>query len=168
MEVLAHTPQERGCSVVLKRDKGESGRIYLGSTIDVAACPLIVMKSFGILPSVVDTTQDGFIVDGYTNDEKSIWEMVSELREVTSEVKVQKVGSPSTSSCHDEYQGVNLDELTEKQREAVELAYENGYFDRPKNKTLEQISEELNISSQALSRRLGRVEKEIFTQLLRD
>lgn len=46
--------------------------------------------------------------------------------------------------------------LSEKQREAVILAVEHGYFDVPREHSLTDLAEELDISRQAFSRRLQR------------
>ncbi len=46
--------------------------------------------------------------------------------------------------------------LTAEQSEAVRLAYENGYFDIPRQITVEELSEMVGISSQAYSQRLRR------------
>ena len=47
-------------------------------------------------------------------------------------------------------------ELTEAQREALVLAYERGYFDTPREASLEEIADELGITQQSLSSRLRR------------
>src|SRR6056297_1410924 len=47
-------------------------------------------------------------------------------------------------------------ELTETQREALILAYERGYFDTPREASLEEIADELGITQQSLSSRLRR------------
>ncbi|ELZ09377.1 bacterio-opsin activator HTH domain-containing protein [Halovivax asiaticus JCM 14624] len=47
-------------------------------------------------------------------------------------------------------------ELTEAQREALVLAYERGYFDTPREASLEEIAVELDITQQSLSSRLRR------------
>lgn len=46
--------------------------------------------------------------------------------------------------------------LTDKQREAVELAFTEGYFDVPKETNLSELAEQLDISRQSFSRRLDR------------
>ena len=45
-------------------------------------------------------------------------------------------------------------DLTETQREALLLAYERGYYESPRNITLEEMAEELGISGQSLGSRL--------------
>ncbi len=47
-------------------------------------------------------------------------------------------------------------ELTETQREALVLAYERGYFNSPREASLEEIADELGITQQSLSSRLRR------------
>ncbi|MCU4801690.1 helix-turn-helix domain-containing protein [Halobacteria archaeon HArc-gm2] len=47
-------------------------------------------------------------------------------------------------------------ELTDAQREALVLAYERGYFDSPRETTLDEMASELGISQQSLSSRLRR------------
>lgn len=48
----------------------------------------------------------------------------------------------------------NPERLTRRQREAVVLAYERGYFAVPKQVTLTELAEELEITQQTLSRHL--------------
>ncbi|WP_254544122.1 helix-turn-helix domain-containing protein [Halomarina pelagica] len=47
-------------------------------------------------------------------------------------------------------------ELTATQREALVLAYQRGYFDSPRESSLEEVAEELGITQQSLSSRLRR------------
>lgn len=47
-------------------------------------------------------------------------------------------------------------DLTEKQREAITLAYARGYFNSPRESTQEVVADELGISHQALASRLQR------------
>ncbi|MFC7081596.1 bacterio-opsin activator domain-containing protein [Halorussus caseinilyticus] len=46
--------------------------------------------------------------------------------------------------------------LTDPQREALELAYERGYFDSPRKVTLAEVAAELDISQQAFASRIRR------------
>lgn len=52
-------------------------------------------------------------------------------------------------------------DLTEPQREALLLAYERGYFDSPREATLEEIAAELGITQQSLSSRLRRAHRRL-------
>lgn len=57
-------------------------------------------------------------------------------------------------------------DLTETQREALTLAYEQGYFDSPRETTLEEVADDLGISQQALSSRLQRGNRRLIEQSL--
>jgi predicted DNA binding protein len=46
--------------------------------------------------------------------------------------------------------------LTEAQQEALVLAYDRGYFESPREVTMEELGEELGISQQAIASRLRR------------
>lgn len=58
--------------------------------------------------------------------------------------------------------------VTPKQQEALTLALERGYFNVPGDVSADELGEELNISSQAFSRRLQRGHQSILTNLLSD
>jgi predicted DNA binding protein len=57
-------------------------------------------------------------------------------------------------------------ELTETQREALVLAYERGYFDSPRETSLEEIADELGITQQSLSSRLRRGHRRLIAATL--
>lgn len=63
--------------------------------------------------------------------------------------------------------GVDRYGLTDRQREALVLAYESGYFDDTRETTLEGIAEELGISRQALAGRLRRGHRQLIANTLR-
>lgn len=57
-------------------------------------------------------------------------------------------------------------ELTDAQREALVLAYERGYFNSPRETSLEDIAEELGITQQSLSSRLRRGHRRLIAGTL--
>lgn len=56
--------------------------------------------------------------------------------------------------------------LTDAQREALELAYERGYFESPRQVTMAELGEVLGISQQAVASRLRRGIRSILGQTL--
>jgi len=56
--------------------------------------------------------------------------------------------------------------LTEKQREALILAFERGYFDSPRETTLQEVADELGITQQSLSSRLRRGNRRLIEEAL--
>jgi len=59
-------------------------------------------------------------------------------------------------------------ELTDTQREALVLAYERGYFNSPRESSLEAVAEELGITQQSLSSRLRRGHRRLIENTLID
>ena len=57
-------------------------------------------------------------------------------------------------------------EITETQREALILAHERGYFDTPRESSLEEIAAELGITQQSLSSRLRRGHRRLIRSTL--
>jgi predicted DNA binding protein len=57
-------------------------------------------------------------------------------------------------------------ELTDTQREALVVAFERGYFDSPRESSLEDIAEELGITQQSLSSRLRRGHRRLIAATL--
>lgn len=60
--------------------------------------------------------------------------------------------------AHDDDPAPAGDGLTDRQREALRIAYERGYFDVPRGTTLEAVAAELDVSASALSERLRRAQ----------
>lgn len=60
------------------------------------------------------------------------------------------------------------DILSEKQFQALSLAFDRGYFAVPRRITLENLADEVGVSHQALSERLRRGHQVVLSELLRD
>ena len=58
--------------------------------------------------------------------------------------------------------------VTGKQREALDLALEHGYFEVPRENNATELAEMLGISRSAFARRLHRTEQSVFNNLLLD
>lgn len=94
-------------------------------------------------------------------------EAISNFREYCAEhdfsYEPQRVYRPDNPEERGEY-GV-----TEPQQEALEIAYQNGYFDVPRESTLTELADTLDISRNALSARLRRGQENLLSNtLIRD
>ncbi|WP_440006050.1 helix-turn-helix domain-containing protein [Halomicrococcus sp. SG-WS-1] len=67
------------------------------------------------------------------------------------------------SATHDESYEFDL---TDEQREALVMAVERGYFDVPREVTLDELADELDITQQAMSERLRRGEQTVMRTAL--
>ncbi|ELZ21142.1 Bacterio-opsin activator HTH domain-containing protein [Halosimplex carlsbadense 2-9-1] len=64
------------------------------------------------------------------------------------------------------YQETPLDALTERQREVLELAYELGYYDVPRDSSTEEIAAEFGIDGSTVVEHLQRAEHNLLSTLL--
>lgn len=82
-------------------------------------------------------------------DHENLASFQKSLRERGISVEIHRVWKPDESS-DDSYR------LTAKQREALELAFAEGYFEVPRNASLASLGEQLDVTPQSLSRRIRR------------
>ena len=110
----------------------------------------------GFLSAVVD---HGLLIESATGtdecwqfrlqgpDRENLSAFRETLRERDVPVTIRRVWNPKVTN-EDRY------ELTTKQRETLELAFEAGYFEVPRDASLTDLGEMLDISHQSVSRRL--------------
>lgn len=65
------------------------------------------------------------------------------------------------------HQETPLDALTERQQEILEIAYELGYYDVPRDSSTAEIAAELNIDDSTVVERIQRAEHNLLETLLR-
>lgn len=56
------------------------------------------------------------------------------------------------------------DGLTDRQREALRIAYERGYFDIPRKASLDDVADELGVSASSVSERLRRAQTQLIEE----
>ncbi len=131
--------------------RAEWDREYVGILSALAETHLVVLTGLG--------TSDGweFEVRGEGRED------ISDFREYCKENDI----SIDITAVHAllPIQGEGY-ELTDTQREALVLAYERGYFDSPRESSLEEIAEELGITQQSLSSRLRRGHRQLIAATL--
>lgn len=57
---------------------------------------------------------------------------------------------------------IDLDVLTTKQRETLELALDSGYYERPRKSDLSELAAELDVTKSAVSQRLRTAETKLI------
>ena len=113
---------------------------------------------FGVLSALAKANVT--LLSGIGTKDEWRFEVRGETQEAIAEVReyCQESDTPITiTAIHAmlPIQGEGY-ELTDTQREALVLAYERGYFDTPREVSLEEIADELGITQQSLSSRLRR------------
>jgi predicted DNA binding protein len=125
-----------------------------------------------LLGSVV-TKQNGFALNAYQSNGgwierwqlpnrkslQSVWEYANDQ---SFEFDIQQMYQISEES------GFSVNKITKKQRTALIYAYNNGYFEKPRGVTLEEIADTLDISTNAVSGRLYRGMKNLIESSMND
>ncbi len=105
---------------------------------------------------------EGFRLTVTVSDEDSVVALAEAVDEVV-DVSIAPDGAPETRGSSIQ---VDVESLTPKQWEALELAYEAGYYDQPRSVDLETLADELEISKSAVSQRLRAAEGTIVEGVL--
>lgn len=167
-DVALHFPQgDCQCDVTVNRENdGEQEVDIVHHSGDICAhCPGIVFREYNLVPRFIERTPERFVVRTYLPVDNQLSELVADLRKVSESVRVLKVLNMQDSDVDCQTVEVDLCELTDKQREALELATAEGYYDSPPEVSQTELAEEFEVSESALSQRLARAEKNVLSQL---
>jgi predicted DNA binding protein len=124
-------------------------------------CP--VFLRFDCLPSVTAVDGDSVRVETYLPDREKLSDLVSELKSVAGSINLRRLRAVESDAKTDrtETAVVDLHKVTEKQREAALTAVSVGYYQRPRDITLDELADKLDISKSACSQRLNAVESKL-------
>jgi len=143
--------------------EGTTGRLEVGvsapSVLHIVSDAGATMNRASVTPEsarfVVETSIDTDIrrlVDRVTDD----FPAASLLSRRKCDREITTVGRP----------GGILDDLTDRQREVLEAAYQAGYFSWPRESTAEEVAESLGLASSTLHAHLRKAETAILSGLL--
>lgn len=157
LAVFQELPELR--SAILMEDLGERGLFraewepeYLGIMSAIAETGVTVVSATG---SAEGWTFELRAADG---DQFSRFQQYCDAHEI--DVSLARLSNLTDAGTRSEY------DLTSEQREALVLAYREGYFDEPRRTDQEALASQLGISRQALSARLRRGYRNIVERRL--
>ncbi|MFB6170494.1 MAG: helix-turn-helix domain-containing protein [Haloarculaceae archaeon] len=110
---------------------------------------LAILHDVDVLVSRARGTPDGWQFDLLAEDQDELATFQSACNARSVPIEIRSISRPGAAVA--DRLGV-----TEKQQEILQLAYERGYFDVPRQVTLSELGAELQISPQAASKRLRR------------
>lgn len=128
-------------------------------------CACTVFHEHACMVDITDADETGITITTHVPNRAVLEELIEELKSVGNTVSLQEIVTGPGENLTNRIERVDLSSLTEKQQSAVELAIEEGYYKRPRETSLEEMAQELDISQQALSQRLGAVEEKLITQM---
>lgn len=128
-------------------------------------CPGIIFSDYGLVPHFLERNDEDFIVRSYLPSNHQLSELVEDLRRVSHSVRVLRILNLHDTGIDSRAREVDMTQLTEKQREALEFAYNRGYYQSPPEISMAELAREFDISEAAFSQRLARAERTVFGEL---
>lgn len=154
---------ERECQVAVTLDS--SKREILTEPVG-RRCVCPVFEETDCVPEL-ETVRDGALIVSLTvPDRAELRRTIDGLRGVGARVSLRRI----TKFDEHGQATVELDasEITSKQREAIEVAVSEGYYDDPRRTDLTELANQLGISKSAVSQRLNTVEAKLVHSLVEE
>jgi len=128
-------------------------------------CPSSVFSAYGCIPHFVRAEGQSFFIKAFLPNSAEVSNLVADLNEIGSTVRlVSMTHTGSGEELSEEIYEVDVSALTPKQRDALELAIEEGYYESGEKPSMETLADQLSISTSAFSQRLARAEGNVMGQ----
>lgn len=149
------------CHSVVRTD-GSSGEYVTAPVGSRCVCP--AFERVDCIPEIEAVTRGVMIVSVTVPDRAALRDAVEAVRETGASVSLRKLersGGASETSIE-----IDAAEITPKQREAIEIAVSDGYYDEPRETDLGELASQLGVSKSAVSQRLSAVEAKLVSSLV--
>lgn len=140
----------------------DEDRAYLKSAVSTKCiCP--IFQEHDCVPRIEAVESGSLIVILTVPARETLREVISDLRTVGATVSVEWLvnGTDRAQTAQ-----IDVSSVTEKQQEALELAMQWGYYEKPRGTDLGEIATELDISESAASQRLNAAETKLVEAYL--
>lgn len=131
-----------------------------------AECPCACLGEF-------DTPVDRYVADAgalrlvfHARDFDGLQDVVGELRERYPDVDIQRLIRAPTEGVTRDTVFVDRGRLTDRQFEALQLAYDRGYFERPRRANATELADELDITPSTFTEHLQAAERKLLGDVL--
>lgn len=150
------------CLAAVTENDGQQ-HLVEGSVDGHCICP--IFSQHECIATIETIDPPGFVVSIAARDRDEFASIVNALRDADATPRLVQI---SHSGDQPEYQQLEFDVdcITDKQREAIRIAVENGYYEKPRRATLGDLAEQLDISRSAVSQRLTAVESKMIYKLV--
>lgn len=128
-------------------------------------CPCSIFAAHGCVPKIEPVAGERSRISTHLPNRTVLGDLIEDLRENTRSVSLLRIVDCSQA---DSEPGLTFDltDLSQTQRDTLELAVTEGYYDDPRGITLAELAEKLGVSKSGVSRRLSRIEATILTNIV--
>lgn len=133
---------------------------------------LIEMTSTETSDSSAPETDDVLPIHFIEIDDQGVTFDISGTQEGIQEViaSFREAGTNVTLKGLHQYRSQKkpLESLTERQRDVLQVAFENGYYDVPRGATTKELAREFGVDGSTVSEHLQRAERNLISSVLKD
>ena len=126
------------------------------------SCLCLAFSEVGCVPRIQSADDGVILVKTYISDRSVISELVDQLRANAERVSLRCLTTRQDGDGSDSAT-VDLSRLTSKQREAAMIAVSKGYYQTPRQTTLDELAVALGVSKSTASQHLSAVESKLAT-----
>lgn len=148
------------------RDPGDETAIHHRRAKVGGECVCRIVANHECNPSLQTVGEDRLVVRTHPPDRETLRSLIEDLRAV-GEVRIRSLVADRGESASRSGL-VSLQGLTGTERDTVERAIIEGYYDRPREIAFEALADKLGVTKSALSKRLASAEAKIMRDLFRD
>lgn len=128
-------------------------------------CPTAVISDHGCIPHFVREGDGSFFVKTFLPSSATVSELVADLSDIGSTIRLVSMTHTGTGEdLAEEIYEVDVSVLTPKQRDALRLAIDSGYYEPGDEPSMAELAEQFDISTSAFSQRLSRAEQNVMGQ----
>lgn len=151
--------------------RGDDGRAVTTIATDIddqCICPAICGQGFA--PAEMTVHGGSLAIGAYARDRQALGDATGRIERVAERWHLRRLASSAESHREPDSRASRIADLnlTAKQREAVQTAVDEGYYRNPRETSLGELADELEITRSALSQRLNAVESKLVTSLTDD
>lgn len=147
------TPEDREQSTVEYSTHGCHDECY-NQVLEENDCPA----------TIVNVTSRGIIVHAYPSSRGRLTDVICDLSRI-GDVTVRRLADTAAIEGICDLRTVNMARLTTLERETLQFAIEDGYYERPRDADLSDLADEFGVSKSTLSQRLRSVEQKLILEL---
>lgn len=146
-------------------DYGETTTFRFRQPLD-CGCPCAVVEAFDS-PIVDQYTRDGDVfLTFHATDIEQLQALMGRFREEFPTLDVQRLLRSAGDPADHDLVYVDRSILTDRQREALELAHEMGYFARPKRANAGEVAEAMGVNRSTFSEHLAAAQSKLLDAVL--
>lgn len=131
-------------------------------------CPCVCLGEFDTPVDRYFAQSDGLEVVFHAEHFEQLQAIVAEFRDRYPDVDIQRMVRAPTGGAPRDAVFVNRAKLTERQLEALQTAYDMGYFDQPRGANAGEVAAELDIAASTLTEHLATAQRKLLADVLED